>query len=480
MTIRVRRAATLLPLGLLGCGSGTSPAESMDAAAVDSTAIDAATVDAAADAPIADATTTDTTPPAVTSPDATFDSAAEGSSAFTVSLGTGRAVATFPEREALGFRFGFVDGVMGAVSMGDAGYVFFGSGRTEFPEAGTCSGDGSTPNTQGAYRFGVATDAITDNFGCRALIANGDVVPDGGTQGPFDRDYVGGGPVLLVTSGGQRALVMTYHAEFHWGPTCSGAPCFYGTLGMAASVDDGATFTKLGEIVQPAISRADWISTHAEASLSIGAGPFVLGDATGRPVDPATADPASAYVYVFFDDYDATNTAPCSDQQCVGVARALLQDIADAAFGVATAKPATQLFFKYHTGGEASTFTEPGASGSVDDSLAGGSYTAVLSDAFELSTLYDRTLQEVILAYRAPNSDDIFFRTSGDLLNWPDSEVLDASIHEDGGDRYPSLVGELPNADIGGASPWVFYTNGLASWPTSTFMSRRVNVAAGP
>ena len=320
MTIRARHAAALPLLGLLGGGGSASPAESMDAGAVDAAAIDAGPVDAAAiDAPIVDATTTDTTPPSATNPDASVDSAAEGSLAFTVSLGTGRAVATFPEREALGFRFGFVDGVMGAVSMGDAGYVFFGSGRTEFPEAGTCSGDDSPPNTQGAYRFGVATDVITDNFGCGALIANGEVVADGGTQGPFDRDYVGGGPVLVVTSGGQRALVMTYHAEFHWGPTCNGAPCFYGTLGMAASVDDGVTFAKLGEIVQPAISRADWIATHAGASLSIGAGPFVLGDETGRPVDPATADPASTYVYVFFDDYDTTNAAPCGNQQCVGV-----------------------------------------------------------------------------------------------------------------------------------------------------------------
>jgi len=226
-------------------------------------------------------------------------------------------------------------------------------------------------------------------------------------------------------------------------------------------------------------ARTESRAAHTLASFSIGAGPFVLGDARGLPVDPATADPASTCVYIFYDDYDTTNAAPCNTQQCVGIARALVQDVTDAAFGGANAKPTTELFFKYHAGG-ASSFMEPAASGSVDDARPGGHYTAVLSRAFELSALYDRAIQKVILAYKSPGSGDILFRTSGNLLNWPDAEIADASIHEDGGDRYPSLIGELPNAIVGDAHPLIFYTNGLTDWRSSTFMNRRINIAETP
>ena len=77
--------------------------------------------------------------------------------------------------------------------------------------------------------------------------------------------------------GGTPAVIMVYHAEFHWGPQCGAenAACFYGTLGLAFSFDDGATFQKLGEIVQPNISRPDWIADYPNESLAIGAGPFL-------------------------------------------------------------------------------------------------------------------------------------------------------------------------------------------------------------
>ena len=414
-------------------------------------------------------------------PDAEADTGGDAAAAFTLSLSDASVVSTHEQRAALGFRFGYVDGVMGAVNHGDAGYVFFASGHTAFVDAGTCTGASATPDTQGGYRIGIAPDVITQNFGCHALVANsGDVVPDGGVLGAYDRDYVGGGPVLQLTRGTSHALALVYHSEFHWGPTCNSAPCFYGTLGLAASVDDGATFTKLGEIVQPAISRPDWIAGHPNESLSIGAGPFVLGDAQGLPVDPETADPASTFVYVFFDDFDPTNAAPCSNAQCLAVARASLQDVTDAAFGAANAKSATALFSKYYTGNPAAPFASSAASGSADDASAGGHYTYVVSDAFEASTLFDRTMRKAILAYKSGGTTPIQLRTSSNLLSWPAAEVASANLDEDGGVRYPSLVGDLPNAEVGGGQPYLFYTNGLTDWEQSTFMSRRVIVTAGP
>jgi hypothetical protein len=69
----------------------------------------------------------------------------------------------------------------------------------------------------------------------------------------------------------------------------------------------------------------------------------------------------------------------------------------------------------------------------------------VLSDTFEVSALYDRTIQQVLLAYKAPPSNDIFLRT-----------------------------------EVGGAAPFVFYTNGLLNWKTSAFMNRRLTITVLP
>jgi hypothetical protein len=405
--------------------------------------------------------------------DASMDATADGP---TLSFGPASVVSTAAERESLGFRFGYVDGVLGAINRGDAGYTFYVSGHTEPAEAGTCTGAHATPNTQGSYRIGVSPSSITTNYGCEALIANsGNVVPDGGLTGPFDRDYVGAGPVFAVSGGGSVAHGLLYHAEFHWGPTCNGAPCFYGTLGLAFSTDGGVTFTKYGEIVQPAISRSDWITNHSMESLSIGAGPFVVGDANGAPVDPPSADPTTSYLYVFFDDFDPTNAAPCTSNQCLTVARAKMQDLADAAFGAAGAKPASQLFSKYYAS-SAGLFGSPAASGSTDDSMPGGHETAILPAAFEASTLYDRTLNKFLLAYRSASAV-IRLRTSSSAFVWPDAELSSATIDEDAGVRYPSLLGELASAEVGSKSPYIFYTNGVGTWPTSTFMLRHVVVS---
>jgi hypothetical protein len=466
----LRMLGWCLALAAAGCGGDDSAG---GGGAPDATpAHDAAgTSDAANGAEAGNDATVTTTP----------DAGADAGGHFTVTLSDASVVSTHAQRAALGFRFGYVDGVMGAVNEGDAGYVFFASGHTALPEAGTCTGPAATPDTQGAYRIGVATDVITQNFGCRALIANsGDGVPDGSVLGAYDRDYVGGGPVLSVTSGTSHALVLIYHSEFHWGPTCNNAPCFYGTLGMAISVDGGATFTKLGEIIQPAISRPAWIGAHPAESLSIGAGPLVLGDDNGQPVDPATASTASTYVYVFFDDFDPTNAAPCANAQCLTVARAPLQDVIDAAFGAAGAKPSTGLFSKYHAGDPAGPFTSPAASGSADDATAGGHSTYVVSNAFEASVLFDRPMGKFLLAYKSGGLNPIQLRTSSNVMSWPAAEVVPAMVEEDAGVRYPSLVGELPNAEVGGPQPYLFYTNGLDDWATSTFMSRRVLVSPTP
>jgi hypothetical protein len=41
-------------------------------------------------------------------------------------------------------------------------------------------------------------------------------------------------------------------------------------------------------------------------------------------------------------------------------------------------------------------------------------------------------------------------------------------------------MGEQPSAEVGATLPYLFYTNGLTDWKTSTFMSRRVVVTKTP
>jgi hypothetical protein len=108
--------------------------------------------------------------------------------------------------------------------------------------------------------------------------------------------------------------------------------------------------------------------------------------------------------------------------------------------------------------------------------MPGGHETAILPAAFEASTLYDRTIDKFLLAYRS-QSPTIRLRTSSNAFTWPDAELSTATIDEDAGVRYPSLLGELASAEVGSKSPYIFYTNGVGTWPTSTFTLRRVVIA---
>jgi hypothetical protein len=394
----------------------------------------------------------------------------DGGVSFTITPGSEVTVATYAQRKALGFRFGFVDGVLGGLQEEGGSYEFFGSGDT-WNDAATCPG---TPGTQGAYRFGTQTDSITTNFGCTALLADrrgGPPLTDGGVLGYFDRDYVGGGPVMRFTSGGRTGILMTYHAEFHWGPTCAGgAPCFYGTLGMAVSTDGGTTFESLGEIIQPYTSRPELVAMGAIEN-AIGAGPFVLGDANAHPVDPATADPSTTYLYVFFPDMDPAVQCGASTQ-CLAVARSLLSDVIAAALAHTT--PA---FKKFYNGG----FTEPGASGDPNDAVNSGHYTPILPVAgFSPTALYDRTIKQVLLA--TGETDSMAIRASATLTSFPAAtltSVSDANLEN----RYPSLIGDDPDTMVGGASPYLFFTQVNppgGPWSGATFKNLQLAITVSP
>ena len=174
------------------------------------------------------------------------------SAATGITVGSGVVVLPLGARGPLGFKFGPVDGVMGGVKEGPNQYRFFGSGESLNTSA--CPG---TLGVQGAYGF--TSDLSTSpptftNSDCTALLQPSGPLVETGIDGPYDRNYLGGGPAMRVTHpDGRRGVLLVYHSEVQWyndGPCATGTTlCFYGTLGMAFSSDDGATFQKLGLII---------------------------------------------------------------------------------------------------------------------------------------------------------------------------------------------------------------------------------------
>ncbi len=379
-------------------------------------------------------------------------------------LGPAIVVATAEQRRDQGFQYGYSDGTLGAVRS-DLQVVFFASGRSN----ARCDG---TPDTQGVYRlFSDASNRSTITAPCTAVLRRQEgSAPDGSALGAFDRDYLGGGPALRVTSedGRQTGILLVYHAEFHWGPSC-GPPCFYGTLGLAFSSDEGRTFRKLGEIVQPTISRQEWIETHPHESLPIGSGPLVLGNDAARAVDPSTMDASRDYLYLFYVDRDPASA--CGDVPCLTLARARLDDVLDAAFA-GHATEVGKLFRKLRD----SRFDEPATSGHPDDAKRSGRFSPILRNAFMPSALYDRPMGKVLLA--TIRSRAVQIRASANLLEWPDAPLVTLDEQPEREIRYPSLVGDMPDPAVGGKAPLLFFTDEPpgGNWSQSTLKVGRLHL----
>lgn len=385
-------------------------------------------------------------------------------------VGPETVVATYEQRQQLGFDFGFSDGTLGAVRQGSQ-VVLFASAKSH----ARCAG---TPQTQGVYRLVAdAADPLrVQQTPCSAVLGHTEdgTKPDGSLRGAFDRDYVGGGPALRVKSedGKQSGILLVYHAEFHWGPKCgNGYPCFYGTLGLAFSPNDGATFRKLGEIVQPTVSRKEWMADHPNDSIAVGYGPIVAGDEAGHPLAPDAANPNKDYLYVFYDDRDPGSS--CGEASCLTVARARLHDVLGAAFGGGGgAHAAGEFFRKYHDG----RFDEPATSGDPNDGARSGRYTPLVKNAFMPSALFDHYLGKALLAVVRDHAVEI--RASASLLDWSAAPIATVDEKPEREIRYPSLVGDTESPAVGGRSPWLFYVDEppSAGWPRSLCKTRRLQL----
>lgn len=383
----------------------------------------------------------------------------------TVQPGAENLVFDTPARTNLGFQFGPPDGTLGAVRNADNTYTFFVSARSN----STCGG---TPLTQGTYRLAGSLTAIGASGPCRALMtASGD--PNGYT---FDRDYAGGGPVLPISNGaGQTALLLVYHGEWQGGTCAKTNKCFYGSLGMAVSFDGGATFAKLGEIVQPTIARMD--SINAGKNLDVGGGTMIIADGNGRFLpNPALADPADVYLYIFYSDKDpaASTTAPCAANACLAVTRARLADVAQAAFARNTAA-FPQLFHKFYLG----SFTEPATSGDANAAQPSGHYTPIVADAGNYPTVvYDTSVGLYLLAYTV-NNNAIVMRSGDTLLDWS-APIASGAISAPGMSFvYTTLIGDSGDTTTSNGSPWLYYVRApmWPDWPDAVVVARQLHLS---
>ncbi len=382
---------------------------------------------------------------------------------FTVQADAPSPLLAAAQRTAFGFLYGPPDGTVG-VLLNNGMYSFFMAARSST----ACA---ATPSTQGTYRLGGSLDGFTEPYGCTAQLTTGND-PNGYT---FDQNYAGGGPVLPVTgAGGAAGVLHVYHGEVHGGSCSTSGFCTYSSLGMAVSKDGGATFNKLGEIVQPYLTRPAVLGNNL--NLDVGGGTLVVADGKGQHIaNLATADPADTYLYVFYSDRDpaaATSTA-CNQTPCLAVARAPLATVVADAFAGTTAAFPT-LFKKFYNG----AFTEPATSGDPSAVLNSGHYTAIIGVPGSFpSVLYDAATQQYLIAYTTGNNA-IAMQHGSSLLAWS-GPIASAAI-TDGTNTilYPTLVGEGNDPTTGNGHPLLLYLDATAwpSWPSATLVRRHLTL----
>ncbi len=385
---------------------------------------------------------------------------------FSITLGSETTVLTLAQRQALGFQFGPPDGYLGVHEL---------SGTYSFFVPAQSGANCSTPDTQGTYRLGGDLSQFTSAYGCAAVLESGGA-PNGYT---FDRDYAGGGPVRAPSHGGQQGLLMVYHGEWHPGGTCNNVPWFYGSLGMAFSTDDGASFSSLGEIVQPYPTRTEGLGSPSDChNVHVGYGTLVIADERGNPIpDPDGFDPNRVYYYVFYNDTDPAAPAPCDDgAYCIAVARAKRSEIVAAAFsGDTAAFPA--LFKKYYNG----SFSQHATGQDPNNGVNSGHYTPMFAQAAnEPTVLYDRAINQFLMAYQI--GYQLYIQASPNLLNWSGTPLPNGFISDLPNEiGYITLVGEGSHPAMGGLDPYLFYLSAYPPFPdwrsaSSIYVSRRIHI----
>ncbi len=232
--------------------------------------------------------------------------------------------------------------------------------------------------------------------------------------------YMGGGPVFQVPTGmmGAGNLLATYHAEL---PN----DALYAALGLAASTDNGLTWTDLGEIIR------------LNQSYEVGLDGFEIGDG------PLVLSPDGKYFYLYFPDWLANGTSHATTITNVSVARALVSSVLAAAFGSSPHHAVP--FDKFYKG-----------SWHLQPAMGGASTDLNPKSAFEgyLDIHYNSALQRYVLII---SNDTAFgYAESTDGLTW----TLPISLGTFGPiAAYPTAVGTGDDPHVLGQSFYVYFTH---------------------
>ncbi len=396
------------------------------------------------------------------------------------SLSSPVTFATHTELESYGFSFGPSDGQFGAIPAGGASYTFYGTaGSRSRP---SCAG---TPNVKGAFTFTGTLDRVTGSNGCTRLFGPG----DGPSGWIFDRDYAGGGQVVRFESGGKKGWLMPFHGEVWWQNPASSdhkcdvsgnsglrVDCFYSSLGLAVSTDDGKTFRVVGEILQP--SQPMSVFVGGGANMMVGYGSLVVADANGKHLDSPSVDLKGAYFYLFYTDFLPGLPGVCAAAICMGVARAPYADVVAAALSNDPHKLA-MTFHKYD-GASPNPWTQPATSDTSDLSGTAGRYAPLWTDeAGGAEVIYDSTFNVYLAVLNTIAG--VRVRASSDLIHW--SGPIGPAYDEAGRTLYyPTLLGETGDPTIGGPAPRIYFESlparSLPEEGTPTLESLQLNLSS--
>ncbi len=371
---------------------------------------------------------------------------------------------THGEFASYGFGWGPADGQFGAIPRENMSYTFYGSGAS----AATCPDAAHVKDREGVFAFTGKLNHVTGGNGCAKLFGPG----DGPAGWIFDRDYAGGGKVIRFDDGNRRGWLMPFHAEIHWqNPSTpnhlcevkggTSVPCFYGSLGLAVSTDDGKTLKVVGQILQP--SQPMSVFTGSGKNMQVGTGSFVVADANGKHLDNPPADPGKAFYYLFYLDSLPGLPGKCADALCQGVARAPYLSVITAALS-GDPHQVARLFHKY-SGKSPDAWDQPATSDTKDESGTAGQFAPLWTDgAGGADVMYDKRFDVYLATLGGGSEAGIKIRASKDLIHW--SEPIGDAYQEQGRLLwYPTLMGELGDPDVGGPAPRVYFS----SFPVGEF-----------
>lgn len=380
--------------------------------------------------------------------------------------------ATHAQLQGYGFSFGPADGQFGAIPVGGDNYTFYGS-------AGSTSLCAGTPNVKGAFTFTGTLDNVTGGNGCARLFGPG----DGPAGWVFDSDYAGGGQVVRFAYNGKSGWLMPFHSEVWWkNPStsnhkCNNVSCFYSSLGLAASTDNGKTFRIVGQILQPSEPLSAF--EGGGKNMAVGYGSLIVADVNGKHLDDPPADPSRAYFYLFYTDLLPGSSCACFNNICMGVARAAYVDLIAAALS-GDPHQVAKVFHKYD-GASPNPWTQPATSDTPDLSGTAGKFLPLWTDEPGGSeVIYDKSFDVYLAVYQS--KEGIKVRASTDLIHW--SGAIGAPYNETGRVLYyPTFIGETGDPTIGGSAPRVYFTSfpagSFPDYKTSVFENVRLMLSRG-